>query len=194
MEVHNVKAHWSELLQVARHHAVNNAQSEVAMSIRDWVEVYQEYQAKYKEFSESGLTLRCCLYSVPMTIVTELEEWHDRISCSAFTMDPGCKPILEPSLDPPAYGQMMTIVLGQIQYQGAAQGQQQGDPRDSVFYSDITMIPVSSSQSMMTMSNVSQTPHQVWFEAPAQNVSAQAGSSQVQQPGQLVLPGNSQVP
>ena len=77
VEVHKAKAHWSELLQVARHHTMNNSQAEVAMSIRDLVEVYQEYEARYKQFSESGLTLRGSLYSIPMTIVTELEEWHN---------------------------------------------------------------------------------------------------------------------
>ena len=58
VEVHNVKAHWSELLQAARSHAVSNAQAEIALSVRDLVEVYQEYQIKFKDFADSNLAMR----------------------------------------------------------------------------------------------------------------------------------------
>ena len=128
VEVHNVKSHWSELLQAARSHAVNNAQAEIALSVRDLEDVYQEYQTKFKEFSDSNLAMRNCLYSIQMNIVSDLDEWHDMISGSAFTTAPGCEAILEPAVDPPEYGQVLTGVLEQIRYQSITQ-RQQGDPR-----------------------------------------------------------------
>ena len=100
VEVHNVKAHWSELLQAARSHAVSNAQAEIALSVRDLVEVYHEYQIKYKYFVDSNLAMRNCLYSTRMNLVSELVEWHDMISNSAFTTAPGCEAILKPKYGP----------------------------------------------------------------------------------------------
>ena len=107
---------------------MSNSQAEVALSIRDLVECYTEYEVRYKRFTEAGLSLRGSLYTTNMTIVTDLEEWHDRIGYSAFSESPGCEPILEPTLDPPAYGQMITIILGQVQFQGTSQRQQRKFP------------------------------------------------------------------
>ena len=73
---------------------MNNAQAEIALSIRDLVDGYQEYQAKFKDFLDSNLAIRNCLYSIPMNMVAELDEWHDRISNSAFSTTPGCEAIL----------------------------------------------------------------------------------------------------
>ena len=172
---------------------------EIALSIRDLVDVYQEYQAKFKDFSDSNLAMRNCLYSIPMNMVTELDEWHDRNSNSAFSTTPGCEAILEPSLDPPEYEQILTVILEQIRYQSVNQGQQ-GDPRrhstpqnsrESVFNSDVTMI-AGTAGGMTALSNMSQLPPQTGYQQPAQGVSSQAGSSQTQQPNNIMIPGTSQ--
>ena len=103
------------------------------------------------------------MYSIQMNIVSDLDEWHDMISGSAFTTAPGCEAILEPTVDPPEYEQVLTGVLEQIRYQSITQ-RQQGDPRrhstpqnsrESVFNSDITMIAGNAGQGMAALSNFS---------------------------------------
>ena len=103
-----------------------------------------------------------------MNLISELVEWHDMISGSAFTTAPGCEIVLEPYMDPPEYGQFLTVILEQVRNQNLTQ-RQQGDPRrhstpqnsrESVFNADITMIPGHAGQGMAALTNLSQFPQQ----------------------------------
>ena len=117
VEVHYVKAHWSELLQAATSHAVGNAEAEITLSIRDLVDVYQQYKSKFREFANADLFNRNCLYSIQMNVISDIVEWHDMISGTAFTTAPGCEAIVEPTMDPGEYGQYLTTTLEQIRIQ-----------------------------------------------------------------------------
>ena len=123
VEVHQIKARWSELLQAALNYAKANAQAEVTLGIRDLVDTYQQYQSKYTEFASSGLYNRSCLYSIPMNIVSDIVDWHDMISGTALTTAAGCEAIMDPTLDPPDYGQYLTTALENIRVQGLNQRQ-----------------------------------------------------------------------
>ena len=146
--------------------------------------------------------MRNCLYSIQMNIVSELVEWHDMISGSAFTTAPGCEAILEPAMDPPEYGQFLTVILEQVRHQNLTQ-RQQGDPRrhstpqnsrESVFNSDITMIPGNAGQGMAGLTNLSQFLQQAGYQQPTQSGPSQAGILKTQQQGQIMIPGTSSMP
>ena len=126
----------------------------------------QQYQSKYREFANTGLYNRNCLYSIRMNIVSDIVDWHDKISGTAFTTTAGCEAILDPAMDPGEYGQYLTSALEQIRVQNLNQ-RQLTDPnrhstphnsRDSFFNADLTMIPRLPHQGMTGLTDISQFP------------------------------------
>ena len=114
VDIHSIKAHWSEILKLARNNVMRNPPADLTMNVRDLVDCYTEYEVRFRKFMDVERSLRGSIYTTDMIIISDLEEWHDRISQAAFSEGPGCEPILEPSLDPPGYGHMMTVLLGQV--------------------------------------------------------------------------------
>ena len=124
VDTHSIKAHWSEMLKLARNNVImRSPPADLTMNVRDLVDCYTEYKARFRKFMDAERSLRGSIYTTDMIIISDLEEWHDRIGQAAFSEGPGCEPILEPSLEPPGYGHMMTVLLGQVQQQGATQRQ-----------------------------------------------------------------------
>ena len=114
VNLHNIKARWSEVFRAAVNLAKSNSQAEVVLSIRDLVDTYVQYQSRYVDFASSGIFVRSCLYAIPLNIVSDLTDWHDMISGAGLTTGAGCEAILDPTTDSLDYGQYLTTTQSSL--------------------------------------------------------------------------------
>ena len=114
----------------------------------------------------SETSARDSLYRIPVSVVSDLTEWHDMISGAGLTTGAGCEAILDPPTNTFNYGQYLTTTLEAICSQHNNQ-RKVSDPnshstpqssRDSMFDTNLTMISKHPHQGAEGTEDFSQVP------------------------------------